>query len=52
MEIWGGEGEDEVDERIKMERKRGRRRDQPSLSPPMKVLLLELGRRRWTLDKG
>jgi hypothetical protein len=33
MEIWGGEGEEEVEERKKIERKRGRRRDQPPLNP-------------------
>jgi hypothetical protein len=40
MENGEGEGEEVVEERRKMERKRGRRRNQPPLSP-MKVLPLE-----------
>jgi hypothetical protein len=36
-----GEGEEVVEERRKMERKRGRRRNQPPLSP-IKVMPLEL----------
>jgi hypothetical protein len=42
-----GEGEEVVEERRKMERKRGRRRKQLPLSP-MKILSLEL--RKKTLD--
>jgi hypothetical protein len=41
-----GEGEEEVEERRKIERKRGRRRDQP----PIKVRPLEL--RKEMLDTG
>jgi hypothetical protein len=41
------EGEEAVEERRKIERKRGRRRNQPSLSP-IKIVSLEL--RKKTLD--
>jgi hypothetical protein len=51
MENENGEGEEEVEKRRKIERKRGRRKDQPPLSP-MKVLLLELRKEALTLDKN
>jgi hypothetical protein len=48
MENREGEGEKVVEERRKMERKRGRKRNQPT--KPMKILPLEL--RKETLDTG
>jgi len=45
MEIWGDEGEEEAEERRKIEKERGRRRYQPPFNPVLHLPLVAVSPR-------